>query len=139
MKLVRLLGYLGLLPFVLGVLLEFELVTFGPLWGLKLFAGYSVCILSFLSGAWWGVELKNHFADAVRPLGAILICLLAWVTLLIGSNTLSLMLLTGGFAVVLGGDLTFNAKQYSPAYRSLRIQLSAVVIALHLAMIAKAA
>ena len=139
MKLARTLGFLGLLPFIFGLMLEFGVVAFGPLWGLKLFAGYSVAILSFLAGAWWGVELKNNFAHAYRQLGAISVCLLAWATLMIGSNQLSLILLALGFVTVLIVDLTANTAHYPSWYRSLRIQLSTIVLALHSLLIFKLA
>ena len=135
MLLVRVLGYLGLIPFALGILLELRVVDLGVLWGLKLFVTYGVAILCFLTGTWWGLELKNGCKSFVRPLVAVVLCLLAWTTLLIGSNDLSLSLLTGGFAAALLADLTMNNHEYTATYRSLRIQLSVVVLSLHATML----
>ncbi|MEM7293084.1 MAG: DUF3429 domain-containing protein [Pseudomonadota bacterium] len=132
MSLVRTLGFLGLIPFAVGVLLEFELIWAGPFWGLKLFTTYSACILSFMCGAWWGLHIsKNSNHNTTWLVASNVLCLLAWVALMIGFNPLAVILLGGGFVVVWLADIKALRDHYAPVYLSLRSQLSIAVVIMH--------
>lgn len=125
-----LLGWSGVLPFVLAVLAAVVL----PGWAgfaAAVFVSYGAVILSFLGGARWGRALAEdlgpgRFVEAVVPsligFSALLLLHTAWIALL---------LLATGFAVWLVIDQ--RDRLWSPAYKRMRLGISAVVLLLHAA------
>ncbi len=50
----RLLGYAGLIPFLLPVVLVVSGSTYGPV-SIQMVGGYALAIICFLCGSWWGM------------------------------------------------------------------------------------
>ncbi|CAA0105126.1 Uncharacterised protein [BD1-7 clade bacterium] len=142
----RLLGYLGLLPFIVGLSLEWGTLDIAGVSGLWLFETYSACIASFVCGIWWGAvinntsnntsnDTSNNRSSATLVLSNVL-CLLAWVSLLLDNPIVTLLLLGGVFFVVLVLE-----KQLKPhradlqPYFAMRRQVTGSVVILHLVMV----
>ncbi|AOS97739.1 hypothetical protein AUP74_02331 [Microbulbifer aggregans] len=132
------LAYAGILPFVLGIWLQWR---GGDLLGVEghfLFAAYSACILSFLGGIWWGGALNgpNHPRRLSLTLQSNGVALLAWLGLLLSSTLWGFVLLALGFAYVRWEEarLNPNARRLRNYFRT-RSRVSYLVILCHLVMV----
>ncbi len=126
----RALGAAGVLPFAMLPLLA----TLQPslrAFALAAFVAYGAVILSFLGGSRWGRALAGG-APASRPLEAVLPSLLGFAALLLAHRPVpALALLSVGFCMWCWLDL--RDPLWSPAYRRMRLAISAVVMPLHAA------
>jgi hypothetical protein len=157
LKLIHILGYAGLLPFIMsaGLLLVerwfgFSLLLVYP-WGplpaflvAYFFTTYSAIILSFMSGTLWanGQGLKSHNAALGAILMSNILALLAWFALLLGivlpqMLVICLLVLMFGYVSLLWVERSHNEvkSEIESAYWLMRLRLSFVVLALHLLMI----
>ncbi len=119
----RLLGYAGLIPFVLGALLVVSGSAYAPVAG-EVVEAYAFGIVCFLCGSWWGLAYRD---DSVRAFWlSNLVFLLAFFIFVAARDWWPLaaaILLMSMLFSEQGGRL-FPA--FSGAYRHLRIQLTAV-------------
>lgn len=126
----RLLGFGGLLPFAIALLVGLT----SPRWrGLAemVFIGYSGLILSFIGGARWGRGLAGG-APASRYVEAVVPSLIGLAALLlIPVAGWALALLALGYLIWL--RLDFTDPLWSPAYRRMRLQITQIVLVLHAA------
>ena len=133
------LGYLGLLPFIAGLVLAIMDQSLLGMSGEKLFVTYSAIILSFLSGVMWGSVL-DHFAEKKTKVALILsnaFALLAWGALLIANLQLAILLLAIGFIAVWFCEKQSRQalQQTQPAaYQTLRFRLTAGVVLMHIVL-----
>jgi hypothetical protein len=132
------LGYLGLLPFIGGLVLLVLNETFFDLSGQQVFISYSAVILSFLSGVLWGAGLESFRSKLGRAalVFSNLFALIAWAALLLdGHSKLAVALLTIGFLSVWFTEkhIRTNQKAASPeGYQTMRNRLTIGVVAMHL-------
>ncbi len=127
-------GLTGLLPFVAALLLALLARNDDQrALGLQAFVAYAAVILSFLGGIRWGAALTT---PSFRLLGlSVLPSLLAFGLLLLPPRE-ALPLFALGFAVVGGFDVLRRADPHWPGwFRTLRLQLTVAVFALHLVLI----
>lgn len=123
-KLMQILGYGGLVPFLLTALAELMALELPvPVEPMTLLLTYGAIILSFLAGTLWGRAM--HRADS-EPTNLLLIlsnafALLAWLTLLLNTVFWSLLLQMLGFALLLAferglarGTLMTSQSSYYP-------------------------
>ena len=105
-RLVLLMGYAGLIPFLVGpAWLTFAPDT-APQWLDFVWHGYVAMIASFMAGTFWGFALPAIEGSAGK-LGlaiSMVLMLLAWVALALPFR-LSLMLLVGVFVLLLVADI----------------------------------
>ena len=132
------LGYLGLLPFIGGLVLMMLNETLLGLSGQQVFITYSAIILSFLSGVLWGAALEG-FDNTLGRTALILsnlFALAAWAALLLdGYAKLAVALLAIGFLAVWFAEkhIRTNQKAASPeGYQTMRNRLTIGVVAMHL-------
>ncbi len=132
------LGYLGLLPFIGGLVLMMFKETLFELFGQQIFITYSAIILSFLSGVLWGAALEG-FDNTLGRTALILsnlFALAAWAALLFDSYAkLAVALLAIGFLAVWFAEkhIRTNQKAASPeGYQTMRNRLTLGVVAMHL-------
>ena len=132
------LGYLGLLPFIGGLVLMMFKETLFELFGQQIFITYSAIILSFLSGVLWGAALEG-FDNTLGRTALILsnlFALAAWAALLLdGYAKLAVALLAIGFLAVWFAEkhIRINQKAASPeGYQTMRNRLTLGVVAMHL-------
>ncbi|SDK24968.1 DUF3429 domain-containing protein [Microbulbifer yueqingensis] len=132
------LAYAGVVPFILGIYMEFSRVELLGVDGRLLFSAYSACILSFLCGIWWGGALNraSHPHRMALALLSNLVCLGAWVGLMLYRLPWGMLLLTLGFAFTRWAEARLNPNLpglYD--YFRTRSRVSYIVIACHLVML----
>lgn len=156
----KLLGFAGLIPFLLPVLLMvqgvlsakgFESASLFGLYAPYVFITYSAVILSFLSGALWGKAVSGDCRQSANAvlIFSNLITLSAWsCTLLIYlapiMSIFAVTMLLAGFLAVLFCEREFeqikgqrdSSKDYlNSGYWKMRVQLTALVCLLHLVVV----
>jgi len=149
-RLINILGYLGLTPFLLCLAVMLYSVIFGRglhsasifgFYGPYVFIAYSGVILSFLAGTLWSqARLSQQVALAKSAIiFSNLVALMIWFSLLI--IYLSPILTVTALCRLMAGFLSllyferFLAVETDEHYRSMRVQLTAIVCIAHLALI----
>ena len=103
-KLMELLGYAGLVPFLISALAELMALNLPiPVSPMTLLLTYGAIILSFMSGTLWGRAIHRADSEATNSLLSLsnLFALLAWLTLSLDSVFWALLVQMVGFALVL--------------------------------------
>ena len=127
------LGYLGLIPFILCILLfETSLIATSWLNPQQAFIYYSAIILSFLSGALWRKNnlLNNPFAQILSNI----FCLYAFIGLFIPFYY-ALIFLPIGYVSLLASEFLLcrgTDSSFTKSYANMRILLTIFVSALHI-------
>jgi|GEM_PF-2020816 len=132
-KVMAVLGYAGLIPFVLCVLAAFFELTFLDLQPGIVFCTYSVVIVTFLSGTIWGKSLYCDDNKLFYLLSSNLFTLIAWVCLLTAHLLIALLVLALCFVAL----LFIEARQPNVMgryYIVMRISLTSIVVVLHILM-----
>lgn len=129
------LGYLGLIPFVVGAvtaLLSQELVSLA----FQAFILYSLAILSFMGGVHWGLALITGTRQSTRLLISVVPVVAAWICLIALPAPLTLAVLGGGFIAQWFIDRPILAELSIPSwYLEMRPRLAYVVAGCHLFML----
>lgn len=132
------LGYMGLIPFLFGLLLSLTDSQFLGLSGETLFITYSVVILSFLSGILWGNGIENFESQSSNKALILsnVIVLAAWVAVLLGEQkefitTLTLII---GYIAVWRAESSMREENQSEGpdgYFDMRTRLTSSVVLMH--------
>ena len=101
----RWLGYAGLLPFALALLL---MSVYSVEIGLRMLLAYAAVILSFVGAVHWGLAVQRADQAVMPYVASVIPALLAWLALLL-SPLPSLLLMAMGFVVwrvweIMGGQ-----------------------------------
>ncbi|GIU47345.1 DUF3429 domain-containing protein [Shewanella algidipiscicola] len=132
------LGYAGLLPFIICtvfILMGMPLLSLNPF---MLFVSYSAVILSFLAGSLWGRQTHqaNGISDDRQLITSNVISVLAWLAIIINQLYVSLLILMYGYVVMyLKDKRQCEQKVIADDYMALRARLTAVALACHLIII----
>ena len=132
MKTWQLLGYLGLIPFILCILFPTELARIG-LNNQQVFIAYSAVILSFVAGTLWRVE--DHVNHKTHQVVSNIFSLVAFSSLLvdlyIATITLSISYLLL-FLYEYKSTKPDNLQSLRPHYMTMRFRLTLIVVSLHI-------
>ena len=131
------LAYLGLIPFVVGILLQLLDVSLLGIGGGLFFSAYSVVILSFLCGIWWGGALNrpSHPHRLALVLLSNLVALFGWVGMLLYETAWGLPMLAIGFAFIAWMEARLNPNLPGrEQYFRTRNRVTWLVIGCHLIM-----
>ncbi|WP_144391877.1 DUF3429 domain-containing protein [Pleionea sediminis] len=133
----KILGWLGVLPFIISVWYTFQQSSFLGFYPPFVFLVYSGTILAFLSGALWGriYEQENRTQRKRLLLMSNCFALLAFVGVLLSNLYIPMALaaLGSGFWLIWRLEvLSFNSDWTSEWYLDLRKQLTYTVVVLHL-------
>ena len=123
----KVLGYLGVLPFILSLTLSY----FGPFDGLDanfIFIAYSAAILSFLAGTLWHADTHKRSGRPKELSNAF--CLAAFSSLLI-YYPYALLLQIANFSLLYFYEKNYLAPK-PKEYMALRFRLTSLVVSLHL-------
>ena len=125
-----LLGYAGLLPFVIAALAIHARWPDAAL-PVQVFIAYGAAILAFLGGIQWGLALGPGRAGASERMAiGVLPSLLAWLALLLDPAG-AIGLLAAGFAALLAWE-RYRCPVIDPAwYLGLRTRLTLAVLLCH--------
>ena len=82
----RLLGHLGLLPFVLGALLVWVVNAEAHPYAMLALAAYAAVIVSFLGGIHWGLAFRLTAAPASLFIWGVVTSLVAWLAVMMPAS-----------------------------------------------------
>lgn len=132
------LGYMGLIPFLFGLLLSLTDSQFLGLSGETLFITYSVVILSFLSGILWGNGIENFESQSSNKALILsnVIVLVAWLAVLLGEQKefLTTLILIIGYITVWRAERSMREENQSEGpdgYFDMRTRLTSSVVLMH--------
>ena len=132
------LGYMGLIPFLFGLLLSLTDSQFFSLSGETFFITYSVIILSFLSGILWGNGIENFESQSSNKALILsnVIVLAAWLAVLLGEQQefLTTLILILGFIAVWRAERSMREENQSEGpdgYFDMRTRLTSSVVLMH--------
>ncbi|CAK2885862.1 DUF3429 domain-containing protein [Vibrio crassostreae] len=132
------LGYMGLVPFLFGLLLSLTDSQFIGISGETLFITYSVVVLSFLSGILWGNGIENFESQSSNKALILsnVIVLIAWVAVLLGEQKefLTTLILIIGYIAVWRAERSMreeNQSQGPDGYLEMRTRLTSSVVLMH--------
>ena len=121
----RLLGHLGLLPFVGGAALVWVVNAEAQPYATLALAGYAAVIVSFLGGIHWGVALRQTAPAASLFIWGVLPSLVAWLAVMMPASAglvVQGVMLVACYAV----DRRVYPQQGLAHWLTLRFRLSAV-------------
>lgn len=132
------LGYMGLIPFLFGLLLSLTDSQLMGISGETLFITYSVAILSFLSGILWANGIENFESQSSNKalLLSNAIVLVAWLAILLGEQNelVTTLILIIGYITVWRAERTMreeNQSQGPDGYFDMRTRLTSSVVLMH--------
>ena len=136
----QLLGYLGLIPFVIALAFQSLIIEFFQQTPKQVFIFYSAVILSFIAGTLW--RKKNDQLSIKRQYLSNIFSLMAFLALLIPQN-FSLILLAVSYLAILfceykldeaqvAGTKDEGIKVENKQYFDMRLQLTSIVVLLHI-------
>ncbi|CDT96819.1 hypothetical protein VCR3J2_420154 [Vibrio coralliirubri] len=132
------LGYMGLIPFLFGLLLSLTDSQVFSLSGETLFITYSVVILSFLSGILWGNGIENFESQSSNKALILsnVIVLAAWLAVLLGEQQefLTTLILIIGYIAVWRAERSMREENQSEGpdgYFDMRTRLTSSVVLMH--------
>lgn len=130
------LGAAGVIPLLAGAVLIWFDEPVNPVFVLQAFNVYSLMLLSFLGGAWWGYSFA---AMDARPrlllrLGAAAVLLCLWLLVLFAPGRQILAALGAVYLVLLLPELGSRSLPVDADYRRLRIVLTGVAVSCHLSV-----
>ncbi|WP_086775045.1 DUF3429 domain-containing protein [Vibrio coralliirubri] len=132
------LGYMGLIPFLFGLLLSLTDSQFFSSSGETLFITYSVVILSFLSGILWGNGIENFESQSSNKALILsnVIVLAAWLAVLLGEQQefLTTLILILGYIAVWRAERSMREENQSEGpdgYFDMRTRLTSSVVLMH--------
>ncbi|PTO94382.1 DUF3429 domain-containing protein [Vibrio splendidus] len=134
------LGYMGLIPFLFGLLLSLTDSQVFSLSGETLFITYSVVILSFWSGILWGNGIENFESQSSNKALILsnVIVLAAWLAVLLGEQqeflTTLILILILGYIAVWRAERSMREENQSEGpdgYFDMRTRLTSSVVLMH--------
>lgn len=128
----QLLGYAGLIPFIVLPLCSLLWQLMPPAQALLLFQFYSCLILGFMAGAIWPV-LYQAKEPTTRAIWAVTFPVLAILGIAIVPAYILLLMASLFLALRVYEYQTDINRLYAASYQALRNQLTAVVVLCHLA------
>jgi hypothetical protein len=129
MKWCKVLGYLGLIPFIVCLYLSSETAFFG-IYTIQAFVAYSAIILSFIAGTIWRRDADAYQDN--RHIISNIFSLVAFVSLLVVHQmALILLALSFMFLFVYENSLSKEAKLPTD-YINMRFWLTQIVVLLHI-------
>ncbi|MCH9646449.1 MAG: DUF3429 domain-containing protein [Proteobacteria bacterium] len=124
----KLLGYSGLIPFILftiGIWIQIPMVSDSP----YILITYVAVILSFMGAIHWGIAISNpkednfrYFIINVKP------ALMAWATLLVPESYAIILLVIGFIALIMYDWAAEKSLKLPSWYLPMRKKLTTVVI-----------
>jgi hypothetical protein len=135
----------GALPFIIPAVASIFLGAGNPLTGslIEVFRSYSVVILSFLGGIRWGHVLIYQSEIHPKPANITLVmsvlpALIAWGTVFLGNKEALAILILAYAAQGAWDSLTANTGKLPGWFATLRIVLTMIAVACHMAVFAVA-
>jgi hypothetical protein len=130
--LIKLLTYLGALPFFLAIYISVDNHTFFGVAVTLWFLTYGVVILSFMAGTLWGQVVNESLRVKRIAVAANAITLAAWFALLLAAPSTALIIIALGFvALYLLESIVLGHLKRPDYYLTLRLRVTGLVVAAH--------
>lgn len=135
-KAVYYLGWAGVIPFVAGAVLVWFDEPVNPYFVLQAFQVYSLMVLSFLCGTWWGFSFAGleERLRLVLLLGGITLFVFLWLVMLFVPSTQTLLILGLTYGALLLPELRLRGLPVDRGYRGMRLLLTGIVLLCHLSV-----
>jgi hypothetical protein len=131
-NLIKLLTYLGALPFFLAIYIGLSNQSFLDVLGIQWFLSYGLLILSFMAGTLWGQVVNQPIKVKRIALGSNAITLSAWFALLLADPAVVLIIMALGFvAIYLLEAVVMSPIKRPDYYRVLRLRVTTLVVVAH--------
>ena len=124
-----LLGWLGVIPFIVGAVCSYEPI-FGGFFSPQILILYSAVVASFLGAVHWGIAIEGvqHPASFIQLIYSVIPSLLAWLIVTSLGPVVALNALGGIFIGAFVADRWFVKRGMLPVwYINLRVKLTIVV------------
>ena len=130
--LIKLLTYLGALPFFLAIYISLSKQSFLDVAGIDWFRSYGLLILSFMAGTLWGQVVNQGIKIKRIALLSNAITLSAWFALLLAGPAVVLIIMAVGFvALYLLEAVVMSPIKRPDYYRVLRLRVTTLVVIAH--------
>jgi hypothetical protein len=130
--LIKLLTYLGTLPFFLAIFISFTKQDFLGVNASQWFLTYGLVILSFMAGTLWGQVINESLGVWFIALASNVITLAAWLAFLLANSSISLVVIALGFIALYLLEVSFMKQIKRPAYYiGLRLRVTVLVVLAH--------
>jgi hypothetical protein len=130
--LIKLLTYLGALPFFLAIYIGLSKQSFLGVVGIDWFLSYGLLILSFMAGTLWGQVVNEGIKIKRIALLSNAITLSAWFALLLAAPAVVLIIMAVGFvALYLLEAVVMSPIKRPNYYRALRLRVTTLVVVAH--------
>jgi hypothetical protein len=130
--LIKLLTYLGSLPFFIAVYLSWSQHTFLGVDGIQWFLTYGLVILSFMAGTLWGQVVNESIQIKSIALASNAVTLAAWFAFLLVGPTVVLIISALGFIVLYVFEVLMMTDIKRPDYYlALRLRVTTLVVVAH--------
>jgi hypothetical protein len=131
-NLIKLLTYLGALPFFLAIYIGQSKQSFLDVVGIQWFLTYGLLILSFMAGTLWGQVVNGRIKVKRIALVSNAITLSAWFALLLADPAVVLIIMALGFAALcLLEAVVMSPIKRPDYYRVLRLRVTVLVVVAH--------
>jgi hypothetical protein len=131
-NLIKLLTYLGALPFFLAIYIGLSKQSFLEVVGIQWFLTYGLLILSFMAGTLWGQVVNEGIKIKRIALLSNAITLSAWFALLLADPGIVLIIMALGFvAIYLLEAVMMSSIKRPDYYRVLRLRVTMLVVVAH--------
>ncbi|AMO56520.1 hypothetical protein GZ77_06985 [Endozoicomonas montiporae] len=132
------LAWLGVVPFILSILLNFFDYSLGAYSGAQIFVFYSVIICCFMAGTLWGQAIKDNVNWLKKAFASNLIALTVFFCLIFGgTKTVLLTMVICYLLLVIYECILYRQsddKTMMSNYIRMRIQVTLTVVVLHIAL-----
>ena len=125
------LGYLGLIPFILSLIMAVYFEQFKET-SEQAFIVYSIVIISFMSGIHWGIAINSDDKRRTKFIVSTIPPVLVWFAFLCFPSYF--LVITLGFVHLAGlrvDRMIFEHLDMQSSYLRMRIRLAAIVAGLH--------
>jgi hypothetical protein len=130
--LIKLLTYLGALPFFLAIYIGLSKQSFLDVVGINWFLSYGLLILSFMAGTLWGQVVNQSIKIKRIALLSNAIALSAWFALLLADPAVVLIIMAVGFVALYLLEVVVMSPIKRPNYyRALRLRVTTLVVVAH--------
>ena len=137
-RLIKLLTYLGTLPFFLAICISLSDQALFGIDGTRWFTTYGLVILSFMAGTLWGQMVNESLRVKSIAAATNAITLAAWFTYLLADSPIVLMTIAVGFVALYLIELLVICPTKRPVYYiGLRLRVTALVVLAHGLMLVK--
>jgi hypothetical protein len=131
-NLIKLLTYLGALPFFLAFYIDLTNQSFLDLMGIQWFLTYGLLILSFMAGTLWGQVVNEPVKIKRIALLSNVITLSAWFAFLLADPAVVLVIMALGFvALYLLEAFVIKTIKRPDYYLALRLRVTTLVVVAH--------